>query len=92
MDEHSLIREKLDSDLAQKLREENYEPLKVIIQTEDGLKDADKTLMKSLGGKIKDDLYIINAFSAEITAEALRKLILSPRILKVFNDGKVQAM
>jgi len=92
MDEQTLMNNKLDRELFVKLSEDNYEPLKVIIQTEDGLKDSDKTLVKSLGGKIKDDLYIINAFSADISAEGIKKLILSPRILRIFNDGNVTAL
>ena len=92
MDEQTFINNKLDGDLIRKLKEDNFEPLKVIVQTEDGLTDADRSLMKTLGGKIKDDLYIINAYSADISAESLRKLILSPRIVRIFNDGNMSAM
>ncbi len=93
MDESSLFRSKLDPILATKINENNnYEILKVIIQTEDGLTDSDHSLIKSLGGKVKDDLYIINAFSADINPQGLKKLILSPRIVRVFEDGKVSAL
>lgn len=92
MDEQTFMNNKLDPELVSKLKDDNLEPLKVIVQTEDGLTSADTSLIKTLGGKIKDDLYIINAFSADIPAEGLKKLILSPRVVRIFNDGKVGAM
>lgn len=92
MDEYSFLKTKVDADIMLKLDGDKYTPLPVIIQTPDGLKDSDKALIKSVGGKIKDDLYIINAFSADIPIDGLKKIILSPRILKVFNDGQVRSM
>ncbi len=92
MDEYSLLKSKVDADIMLKLNGDKYTPLNVIIQTPDGLKKADYDLVKSVGGKVKDDLYIINAYSAEIPIDGLKKLILSPRIVKVFNDGKVRSM
>ena len=93
MDERALYKEKLDYDLTKRMDDlDNYEPLKVIIQTEDGLTDADHTLMKSLGGKIKDNLYIINAYSADVNVQGIKKMLLSPRILKIFNDANVSAI
>lgn len=83
---------KMDGDLIKLLDENPYEQLSVIVQTEDGLTDDDKSLVKRLGGTVKDNLYIINAFSADIPAEGLKKMILSPRVLKVFNDGKVRSI
>ena len=92
MDENSLMREKLDGELYKKLQEDSSENVAVIIQTVDGLKDEDRKNMKALGGKIKDDLYIINAFSADISLSAIKKLILSPRIVRIYFDAKVQAV
>jgi len=92
MDEESLMREKLDEGLYEKLQEESYEDLSVIVQTVDGLKKDDELLIKTLKGKIKDNLYIINAFSADLSGKALKKLILSPRVVKIYNDAKVNAV
>jgi hypothetical protein len=92
MDEESLMREKLDSELYRKLQEDTYDDLAVIIQTVDGLNEDDRALIKTLKGRIKDNLYIINAFSADISAKSLRKLILSPRVIKVYFDAKVNAL
>lgn len=91
MDEYSLMKDKVDPDVMIASNGDNYTPLKVIIQTKDGLQDSDRRLVESVGGKVKDDLYIINAFSADIPVKGLKKLILSPRIVRIFNDGVVRA-
>ncbi len=92
MDEYSLLKSKVDADIMLKLDGGGSAPLQVIIQTPDGLKDSDRSLIRSVGGKVKDDLYIINAYSAEIPPKGLRTLILSPRIVRIFNDGQVRSM
>lgn len=92
MDEDALLREKLDPDLYEKVRDEVGEVLKVIIQTRDGLKDEDPKTVERLGGRIKDDLHIINAFSAEIPSGALKTLVLSPRVVKIYYDAEVKAI
>jgi hypothetical protein len=92
MDEDALFREKLDPALYQKMKDEVDEVLSVIVQTQDGLKDEDKKLMGTLGGKIKDNLYIINAYSAEIPSNVIKSLILSPRIVKIYSDAEVRAV
>jgi hypothetical protein len=93
MDEAALFKEKLDRDLYMKVQDDDPGPLEVIIQTTDGLKDDDKRLLNTVGGKLKDNLYIINAFSADLpSCSALRKLILSPRIVKVYYDSQVRAI
>lgn len=86
------MREKLDEELYKKLQEESYEDLSVIVQTVDGFKKDDESLIKTLKGKIKDNLYIINAYSADLSGKALKKLILSPRVVKIYNDAKVTAV
>lgn len=93
MDEVSLMRSKVDPEIIQKMQLGNdYEMIKVIIQTEDGLTDVDTRLVTSLGGKIKDNLYVINAYSADVTPKVIRNLVLSPRVLKIFNDNPVFAL
>jgi len=86
------MKEKLDPDLFSKVQEECTDVLPVIVQTKDGLKDEDKRVMKALGGKIKDDLYIIHAFSADIQCNSLKSLILSPRVVRIYADAEVRAV
>ena len=45
-----------------------------------------------MGGKVKDDLYIIRAFSAELTVKAIDMMILSPRVTRIFMDSEVHAI
>lgn len=92
MDEYSLLKAKLDADLMMRIGDVGSAPIHVIVQTPDGLKDSDRNLIKSVGGRVKDDLYIINAFSADIPSKGIRKLVLSPRIVRIFNDGQVRSM
>jgi hypothetical protein len=92
LDENALMKEKLDAALFDKVQEECTDVLSIIVQTKDGLKDEDKRVMKTLGGKIKDNLYIIDAFSADIQCGALKSLILSPRVVKVYQDAQVRAV
>ena len=64
----------------------------VIVQTTDGLKDSDRRGVEKLGGKVKDDLYIINAFSADLSSEAILEMIKSPRVKRIFFDSEVRAV
>ncbi|GMU56591.1 MAG: hypothetical protein AMXMBFR33_57370 [Candidatus Xenobia bacterium] len=66
------------------------ELLTVIIQTVDGLKDDDRRMVSTLRGTVKDDLYIINAFSADVPRSALNSLILSPRVVRIYNDSEIR--
>jgi len=91
MDQAALKSQKLDPSLRSILEEGTDQPISVIVQTIDGLKEEDRRTMGSLGGKIKDDLYIINAFSAEISAKSLEMLILSPRVTRIYHDAEVHA-
>lgn len=93
-DEASLKNEKLDNFLRNKLASgtDSGTPLNVIVQTVDGLKPEDKRMVESLGGKVKDDLYIIRAFSAELTVKAIDMMILSPRVTRIFMDSEVHAI
>lgn len=82
---------KLDPALQKIVRDQSSGDIPVIVQTVDGLKDDDRRVVEALGGKVKDDLYIINAFSAEMTVGAIESLVLSPRVLKIFYDAPVKA-
>ncbi len=70
----------------------NSATVPVIVQTPDGLKDDDRSRVNKVGGKIKDDLYIINAFSADIPTEGILQLIQTSRVLKVYYDAEVRAV
>ena len=91
MDQAKLTNQKLDGGLRGIVARGGKEPLKVIVQTKDGLKEQDEKLVASLGGKVKDNLYIINAFSADLTPKAIEMLILSDRIVRIFPDAEVHA-
>ena len=91
MDEAGLKTRKLDPALRAILDQGTLERVPVIVQTVDGLKDDDRRMVESLGGRVKDDLYIINAYSAELSAKAIEMMILSDRVLKIFHDAEVRA-
>lgn len=65
------------------------DPVSVIIQTEDGLKDEDRQMLENLGGSLRDDLWIIKGFSATIPAKGLEMIVLPPRVSQVHLDGDV---
>lgn len=85
-----LIKQKLDPLLQDIVA--NSATVPVIIQTTDGLKDDDRNKVSNLGGRVKDDLYIINAFSADMPTEGILRLIGAGRILKVYYDAEVRAI
>ena len=91
MDDAALQEQKLDPSLRALIRQQTSEKVPVIVQTVDGLKDDDRRVVQALGGRIKDDLYIINAFSADLSTKALEMLILSPRVTRIFHDAAVHA-
>ena len=64
----------------------NREGLNIVSSATVPLKTA------ALGGKVKDDLYIINAFSADLPSGALSSLVLSPRITRIYYDAQVEAI
>ena len=86
-----LIKEKLDP-ILQDIVTQTTAKVPLIVQTPDGLKDEDKELVEKHGGKVKDNLYIINAFSAEIATDAVLQLIKNPRIVRIYYDSEVRAL
>lgn len=92
-DQASLKNQKLDAVLRNRLASSNNTgaPINVIVQTIDGLKPEDRRTVEGLGGKVKDDLYIIKAFSAELSIKAIEMMILSPRVTRIFIDEEVHA-
>lgn len=92
MDEAGLLHEKLDPILRNIVAQKNMKVVPVIIQTADGLTDQDRKTVASLGGTIKDDLYIISAYSAELPVEAVATLAAALRIRKIYFDAEVRAI
>jgi hypothetical protein len=86
-----LMEQKLDP-LLLDIVNSNSMTVPVIIQTEDGLKDVDREKVEKLGGKIKDDLYIINAFSADISTDSIKELIRESRVVRIYFDAEVRAI
>ena len=91
MDQAKLTNQKLEGGLRSIVAGGSTQPIEVIIQTKDGLKEEDKRLVESLGGKVKDNLYIINAFSADISPKSIQMLILSDRIVRIFADSVIHS-
>jgi hypothetical protein len=85
------MKKKLDP-LLQDIVKSSSATLPIIIQTSDGLKDEDRRQVSDLGGRVKDDLYIINAFSAEMPTEGILKLVKKNRVLKIYYDAEVRAV
>ena len=95
MDDLSLIKQKLDPALLSMLDDpaaDKKKSVPVIVQTADGIQEEDQRIILTLGGKIKKDLYIINAFSIDISLNSLTSLVLNPRIQRIFFDAPVQAL
>ena len=46
-------------------------------------------MMETVGGKILDDLWLINAYSADIPAKALEMLVLSSRVTHIHHNSDV---
>ncbi len=89
------MKELMDKKLDPILRDivnQNPATVPIIIQTVDGLTDYDKKLVEKLGGKVKDNLYIINAFSADMSSDAVKELIKDSRVVKVYYDAEVRAV
>ena len=87
-----LMERKLDRQLRELIRQQGSERIPVIIQTIEGLKTDDRLVVERLGGTVKDDLYIINAFSADLTARAVVALLDSPRLVRIYLDAPVNVV
>ncbi len=62
----------------------------VMIRTPDGLKPQDQAAVESVGGRVKADLYIVDSFSADVSATGLRLLLPNPRFLHFYHDAPVK--
>lgn len=86
------VKEKTDPTLLEMLNDDSKKVVPVIIQTLDGFKKEDRRNVETLGGRVKDDLYIIDAFSADIPLSSIKLLVLNSRIKRIFHDGQVRAV
>jgi len=62
------------------------ESIPVIVQTPDGLKEEDKMEVEKLGGEIKDNLWIINSYSATLPLNRIRELAEFFRVVRIWYD------
>jgi hypothetical protein len=86
------MRKKLSPELLEMIEQQRVpDPISVIIQTDDGLQDADRQMLETVGGQLIDDLWIIKGFSARIPARALEMVVLPGRVTLVHHDGDVSA-
>lgn len=86
------MRKKLSPELIEMIEQHRVpDPVGVIIQTEDGLQDADRQMLDNLGGQLVDDLWIIKGYSAKIPARGLEMVVLPGRVTLVHLDGDVSA-
>lgn len=86
------MRKKLSPELIEMIEQNRVpDPVSVIIQTEDGLQDADRQMLETIGGQLIDDLWIIKGFSAQIPSRALEMIVLPGRVTLVHHDGDVSA-
>jgi hypothetical protein len=59
---------------------------RIIVQTVDGLKDEDRKKVEELGGKVKDDLQIINSYLATLSLGKVEELARFPRVIRIWYD------
>lgn len=86
------MRKKLSPELIEMIEQHRLpDPVRVIIQTDDGLQDADRQMLENVGGELLDDLWIIKGFSAKIPAKAVEMVVLPGRVTLVHLDGDVSA-
>ena len=90
IDMNETMRKKLSPELIDMIEQQRVpDPVSVIVQTEDGLQDADRQMLETLGGELLDALWIIKGFSAKIPAKGLEMIVLPSRVTLVHLDGEV---
>ncbi|GEM_PF-2811299 len=61
--------EKISTELESKIKNSANSAIPVIVQTQRGLQEKHKTRIQQLGGEIKQDLSLIEGFSADLSAQ-----------------------
>lgn len=77
---------KYDATIQDLLQRGGNRVIPVIVQTVDGLKDEDKSAVAALGGRIKRDLHLVEAFSADLPLASIPLLALNQRVKKIYYD------
>lgn len=87
---NELMKKKLSPDIQDLVRNQCVpDPVSLIVQVEgegegnNRLNDDDREMIKTVGGEILDDLWLIKAFSCDVPAKALEMIVLSPRVTHV---------
>ncbi len=83
------MQSKIDAKLRELLAEKKSAPVSVIIQMKDVPGEDDRVEIEKMGGRIRKDLAIINAFSVLIPSDGIHSLAFSPRVKKIYLDGKM---
>lgn len=84
------IYEKLDPSLRQIMDSHDCpDKIPCIVQTTDGLGPADEQMLATYKCKVRDNLWIIKGYSADLTPKAIEAFLLSDRIVAISYDGKV---
>ncbi|HEX2069593.1 MAG TPA: S8 family serine peptidase, partial [Actinomycetota bacterium] len=66
--------------------------LPLIVREASPRSDAAEQLVEGLGGTVTHDLSIIGSFSAKLPGARLDSLLVSPHVVKVWGDGRIQML
>jgi len=83
-------KDKIDSNLLEFLSATKKSQLiSILVKTVDGLREEDSKLIHSRGGHIKDKLYIINCYSADVPADisVIEDIARDPRVIHISLDA-----
>jgi len=81
--------EKISTELESKIKNSANSAIPVIVQTQRGLQEKHKTRIQQLGGEIKQDLSLIEGFSADLSASAIKDLSKDEDIVGISYDAEV---
>ncbi|MHB2021081.1 MAG: hypothetical protein ACYCW6_29445 [Candidatus Xenobia bacterium] len=83
---------KIDPTLLDILQRKPDGLIDVIVKTVDGLQPADRQAVEQAGGFLKADLYIVDSFSARMSAVGVEALSDNPRVMMLFYDAPVKML
>lgn len=93
---NEMMKQKLSPQLQEMVQSNTVpDPVSLIImvrgenEAQSRLIDADRQMIDNVGGKVLDDLWLINGFSADVPARALEMIVLSPRVISVDHNSDV---
>lgn len=89
-DSAGLQNQKLDPRLRAELDSpECPERIDCIVQTTDGLGPADEQMLATYRCRLKENLWIIKGYTAELTPKAIQAFVLSDRIVAISMDKQL---